>query len=119
MDFSSLVLYSYTDATRTELNPIDWKVCKSFEFSKIKESLTSNTLTEFISASEVFMQLGLGNIGTQDSKLIKEIVSPSIHQNLEIRIYWKKVSPDDGKRINLSQFHKQIEQEQLRIKQSY
>jgi hypothetical protein len=28
MDFAALVLYSYADENRTELNPIDWKVCK-------------------------------------------------------------------------------------------
>lgn len=28
MDYSSLVLYSYSDEERSELNPLGWKLCK-------------------------------------------------------------------------------------------
>jgi hypothetical protein len=118
INFTSIVIYSYSNENRTELNPVGWKICKDFKFSEIEEGLKADTLTELISTSEVFMQLGLGKIGTQDQQLIKKVVSPSIRQNLEIRIHWKDtISPDDGRKINLTRFQHLKRDQQIRIKQ--
>lgn len=110
MDFTSLVLYSYADENRTELNPIDWKICKGQKFSDIEKSMKADVLRESIRTSEVLKQLGSGQIGTKDNKIIENVISPSVRQSLTIRIYWKNNHPTSGREIVLQRIRQEEKQ---------
>jgi hypothetical protein len=95
MDFTSLVLYSYQDKERMELNSVAWKLCKGNPISEIKGFLKKNPIEETLNTSNIITRLGRREIGTADQSLIEQIVSPSARQHLELRIYWPK--DDDPK----------------------
>ncbi len=101
MDFTSIVLYSYDDESRTKLNPIDWKICAGQSFSEIEDLLRNDSLDNLGSTTEIITQLASKQIGTQDQKIIREIIAPSLRQILEIKIHWKNDHPDKGKTIKL------------------
>ena len=95
MDFTSLVLYSYLDKERVELNPVAWKLCRGNSIPEIEEALKKNPIEETLNTSDIITGLGRREIGTSDQNLIEQIVSPSARQHLELRIYWPK--DDDPK----------------------
>jgi len=96
MDFASLVLYSYLDGERSELNPVAWKLCKGLTLNELELSLKKDIFGEAISTVDVIRRLGRSEIGTNDQALIDKFVSPSARQHLEIKIYWPKGDAPEG-----------------------
>lgn len=110
LEFTSLVLYSYADGDRTKLNPITWKSCRGQTFQDIENLLKSDFLRELASTTEILTRLGQKQIGTQDQTLIETVISPSIRQGLEIKIYWKEDDDPKGRvevKISTQQRQKQ------------
>jgi hypothetical protein len=106
LDFTSLVLYSYFDKERTELNPVVWKLCKGKTISEIDELLKKGDFGELLKISEIITRLGKGSIGTKDQTLIDTVISPSSRQYFEIRIYWPKDNnPKETTSVNIRQQH--------------
>lgn len=109
MDFSSLVFYSYLDDERSDLNSVAWKLCKGSSLSEIERLLKNNAIEERLSTSEIITRLGRREIGTADQNLIEQIISPSVPQHLELRIYWPKdKDPQNPAKIRI--WHQQTAQ---------
>jgi hypothetical protein len=96
LDFMSLVLYSYLDEKRSELNSFTWKSCKGKSFSEIKILLKEGDLEGLLGTTDIIMRLGQNEIGTEEQKLIDEVISPSTRQHFEIRIYWPNDADPKG-----------------------
>lgn len=108
-DFSSLVLYSYTDIERTNLAHISWKLCRSEAIANIEEILKRDALDEIntLDTKKILQLLARKEIGTNDRDTINKIISPSVRQHLELRIYWPDSDDDsDTLEIRISQFQK-------------
>lgn len=89
LDYTSIVLYSYDDINRSELNPILWSICKGKSISALEEMLKEDKIDNMISTGQVIVQLGKKSIGTTNKKIIEEIISASAWPSLEIKIKWK------------------------------
>lgn len=96
LDYSSLVLYSYLDEERSELNPLAWKLCSGSSLPELERSLKKNTPGEVLDAVDVILRLGRSEIGTSDQATIDEVISPSVRQHFELRIYWSQGEDPKG-----------------------
>lgn len=106
-DFSSLVLYSYADMERIDFNPISWVLCRNEVIANIEEIMKRDALDELtmLGTKKILQLLGRKEIGTNDKKLINEIVSPSVRQHFELRIYWPDNDDDtDTLKIKIKNF---------------
>lgn len=108
-DYSSLALYSYTDVERAKLAPISWTLFKGMDISKIEELLKEDAFDETNThdTKTILKMLGRKEIGTNDRNKIDKIISPSVRQHLELRIYWPDSKDDpDTVAIMSGQFKK-------------
>ncbi|HEY0319474.1 MAG TPA: hypothetical protein VGC66_00735 [Pyrinomonadaceae bacterium] len=96
LDFASLVLYSYLDGERSELNPVAWKLCNGMTLPELEQLLKKDVFGETLMTVDVVRRLGRSEIGTNDQAMIDKIISPSARQHLEIRIYWPKGDTPGG-----------------------
>lgn len=90
LDYASLVLYSYSDEERSELNPLAWKLCRGSSLPDLELALKGDAFGETLGTPAIVRSLGRGEIGTSDQAKIEEFISPSARQHLELRIYWSK-----------------------------
>lgn len=88
LDYSSLVLYSYLDEERSELNQPVWKPCKGNSLPELELLLKKDDPGETLGTVDVIRRLGRSQIGTSDQAKIDKVISPSVRQHLELRIYW-------------------------------
>ena len=96
LDYSSLVLYSYMDEERSELNPLAWKLCSGSSLPELELSLKRDSLGETLGTADVIRCLGRSEIGTSDQAKVDEFISPSVRQHLELRIYWSQGNDPKG-----------------------
>jgi len=116
-DFASLVLYSYLDQKRTELNPIAWKLCQGKNSPEIDQLLQKDDFGELLKTRDVIRLLGEERIGTVDQTLIDNVITPSSQQYFEIRIFWPKDN-DLKETICICIQQQQITDEQVYVKTS-
>jgi hypothetical protein len=108
-DFSSFVLYSYVDIKRINLNFISWALCRNEDIANIEEIMKRDALDELtmFDTKKILQLLGRKEIGTNDNEAIKKIISPSVRQHFEIRIYWPNSDDDsDTLKIKIKHFQK-------------
>lgn len=96
LDYASLILYSYMDEERRELNPVAWKLCRGSSLPELELALKRDAPGETLGAADVVRRLGRGEIGTSDQAKIDEVISPSARQYLELRIYWSQGKDPKG-----------------------
>ena len=96
LDYSSLVLYSYLNEERSELNPLAWKLCRDHSLPELELSLKKDSVGETLGTADVIRRLGRSEIGTSDQAKIDEVISPSVRQHLELRIYWSQGNDPEG-----------------------
>lgn len=90
--YLALLLYSYRDFARRELEPFRWQTCNGMALHEVKHCLKRDSFPSPSDSSSILKQLGNGTIGTDDERALDEIVSPQGNSALIIRISW----PDDG-----------------------
>ena len=108
-DFSSFALYSYADIKRINLNPISWTLCRNETIANIEEIMKRDALDELtmFDTKKILQLLGRKKIGTNDNETINKIISPSIRQHFELRIYWPDSGGDsDTLKIKIRHFQK-------------
>lgn len=115
LDFSSLVLYSYLDGERTELNQITWKLCKGSSLPELEQILKQDVLGETLDTATVIDRLGRSEIGSNDQAKIDKIISPAVRQHLELRIYWAKGDGPAGP-VEISVHNKRIAQNKALVR---
>lgn len=116
LDFTSLVLYSYLDEERSDLDSVAWKLCRGKSLSEIDTLLKKGDFGELLNTTEVIMLLGREQIGTKDQTLIDTVVSPSVRQYFEVKIYWPKDNDPKGT-INIGMHQQQTTKEKVYVKQ--
>lgn len=115
LTFAALVLYSYADGDRTELNPITWQPCREQTLPEMESLLKNDSFREGINTTNIVTRMGRKQIGTQNQELIETVVSPEVRQCLEIRIHWKGDNVPGGPRgdVRLKMPQQVRRQEQL------
>jgi hypothetical protein len=94
--FTSLALYSFLDGERTDLDSIAWKLCRGTSLPQIQALLKNGPIEKLATTRDIITSLGRKEIGTEDQNLIETVISPSVRQHLEIRIYRPKDKKDNG-----------------------
>jgi hypothetical protein len=115
LDFASLVLYSYLDGERSELNPVTWKLCKGVTLPELEISLKKDAFGETLVTPDVIRRLGRGEIGTNHQADIDKIISPSVRQHLELRIYWSNDDDPEGP-IKIRLLNKRVVKQQVSVR---
>jgi hypothetical protein len=89
-EFSSLVLYSYSDVFRTILNPLCWTLCRNDSIHNLEEKLRNDAMNgiELLDTTMILNMLSKKEIGTTDKKTIETIIAPGKRFSLELRIHW-------------------------------
>jgi hypothetical protein len=87
--FAALVLYSYANSDRTELNSVIWQPCREQILPEIERLLKNDSFQQGVSTTDIVTFMGRKQIGTQNQQLIETVVSPAVRQYFEIRIHWK------------------------------
>lgn len=93
LSYLSLLFYSYIDSARRSLNPFQWQLCDSFNFPDVENWLKVDKFPSPVTSDDIIVNLGYGNIGTDDDDIIDSIISPSRNPVLIIRLTW----PDDAR----------------------
>ncbi len=89
MSYLSLLLYSYKDAQRHDLQDFQWHVCLPNETLDLLEGhLKTDTFPALHESRTVIGAVGYGRIGTDDDKILDQFVSPKRNPTLIIRISW-------------------------------
>ena len=88
LPYLGLLLYSYEDKVRRNLNPFAWQLCHSIDFSEILAALRQDNFPSLVSSDHIITNLGYGNIGTDDGDIIDSVISPAKNPALVIRVTW-------------------------------
>ena len=115
LDYTSLVLYSFVDNARSELNPLAWKLCKGNSFSEVEKLLNKSKVDGTRDTADIVKRLGRSEIGTDNQALIDKYISPSSQHHLEIRIDWPEDS-EPKKPTEIKIQHKQKTQSTVHIR---
>ena len=118
LGFTSLVLYSFLDEERSDLNSITWKLCRGLSLSKIDVFLKEGPNEKLKTTSQIVTSLGREEIGTTNQKLIETVISPLVRQHLEIKLYWPRDPKDKGLKqsVKFRIRHKEVEKEKVQVK---
>lgn len=86
-----LLLYSYEDEERRRLRQFQWQLCNSVSsISDVVQWLKRDNFPSFTTSSTIIGGVGNGQIGTDNEKVLDEIVSPAGNPALVIRIGWPR-----------------------------
>ncbi len=89
--FLALLLYSYQDSFRYNLEPFKWQLCADYSFSDVKSWLKLDNFPNLQDSCKIIKELGNAKIGTDEKQIIDKIICPPENQSLIINIRW----PDD------------------------
>jgi len=100
LSFFSLLLYFYNDPYRRDLKAFSWNINtydsveKITHFLKNYDNHSSKTILK--NSEEVIFELGHGQIGTNNKKLIETIICPEEMPHIIIEIIPPDTPPDSG-----------------------
>jgi hypothetical protein len=105
-----LLLYSYADKERRQLNEFFLQLCQGASLSEVEGWLKSDEFPDTKSSGEIISLLGNACIGTDDPEIIEKYIRPKTKPNLNIKIFWPS-DKDPGKEIRIS-LPQQVKQKQ-------
>jgi hypothetical protein len=111
--YLALLLYQYTDVERRTLDEFVWQLCTGFSLEEVEAYLRENAFPNRVGAARIIADLGRGYIGTENKKIINEIISPVKNASLTIRIWWPDPKNPPGTLIRVME--KQSIKSQARI----
>jgi hypothetical protein len=88
LHYLALLLYSYTDVERHLLSDFQWQLCSSVSFPKVESWLKGDVFPSLLDSADILRRLGNGDIGTDDSRIVDEIIAPEGSAALIITIGW-------------------------------
>lgn len=89
MDYLGLWLYSYKDEARRELNDFQWYLCQKGEtLEQVIGYLKKDQFPRLVASEETIAAVGFGAIGTDNDKILDEVISPAKNPALTIKISW-------------------------------
>lgn len=92
LQYSALLLYSYKDEARCILQVFRWQLCRCASFEEVEDWRRTDSFPCPVKSDFVIRGVGNGTIGTDDDRVIDEIISPKGNRALVISIHW----PDGG-----------------------
>ncbi|MFA5191441.1 MAG: hypothetical protein WC740_11980, partial [Verrucomicrobiia bacterium] len=90
--YLSILLYTYSDAQRLHLQPLDWLLCEGIELADIEAFLAAGDVYGTMRSTNILIALGNGDIGTDDQHIIDTVICPAVKPYICIEVTW----PDDG-----------------------
>ena len=114
--YYSLLLYRLSGDKLDVLAPIRWQLCHEYTFLKASKWLRNDSFPQQEASSQILSMLFHGSIGTENTKIINEVIAPKPNSArvIEIRISW----PDGEGPPPSSKIHRtQVEHEQLLLMQ--
>lgn len=88
LEYPALLLYSYDDVARRNLNRFRWQLCDGVSFNELKNSLSKDAFQGSLDSCEIIRGLGNATIGTNNDTVIDKLISPQKNPSLKIRIFW-------------------------------
>lgn len=116
-DYLALLLFSYSDQNRYNLEQFRWQLCKGYPFVDLKNWFKDDYFPNPLNSSKIINDLGNAKIGTGNPQIIRDIICPPENRSLIIDIHWPDGPPISRVRIRTRQLEKQDETRvTLRIK---
>jgi hypothetical protein len=102
LKYLGLLLYSYTDEERQQLNQFQWQLCDSASSLKdVEQWLKRDNFPSLTNSMTIIRDIGNGNIGTGNNKILDEIVSPAGNRALVLRIFWPGGNHPPGSQVRV------------------
>ena len=114
MKYLALLLYSYNDRERRVLNPFDWQLCDGATLDDATAWLRMGTFPGTIRSNWIINGLGIATIGTDDKKVIDEVICHPSSRSITITIWWPP-GADPGSTVRVSSRHE--ERQQILVRQ--
>lgn len=96
--YLALLLYGYRDSDRHELDPFAWKPCAGMDIGGVQSLLRSGSFGQTLRSGETIDALGNGRIGTNDIRILTEVICAGETAHLKLEITWAggPPTPNDG-----------------------
>ncbi len=95
-----LLLYDYEDLERHKLRSFRWQLCnKASDIADVVGWLNTGIFPSALESKKAIEDLGESRIGTDDQKVLDEIIAPEGNVSLEIIIKWNDDSKKPGSKI--------------------
>jgi hypothetical protein len=89
MKYLCLLLYSYKDPGRRELDNYQWYICQKDEtLEQVIGYIKKDQFPQLVESDVIIKAIGLDYIGTDDDTILDEIISPKKSPSLIIRLFW-------------------------------
>ena len=90
LSYSALVLYQYLDRVeRRKLAPFQWQLTSSWTIQDVSGWLRAGQFPGPKPSKEIIESIAKDLIGTDNKKIIAEIIAPPSRPSLEIRVRWR------------------------------
>lgn len=90
MEYLGLWLYSYKDEARRVLNDFQWYICRKGEtLEQVIDYLKKDQFPKLVASEKTLVAVGYGAIGTDNDKILDEVISPAKNPALTIKISWR------------------------------
>lgn len=96
MEYLGLLLYRYVDRELHNLERFQWQLCNGYSLSDASSWLKQDDFPKLLSSDDVIRGVGNGNFGTDDKKILDDIVAPSNNPSLVLTISWPHGSEPDS-----------------------
>jgi hypothetical protein len=84
--YFSLLLYRWTDAQGSSVAPLQWQQCANQSLRQVSQWLGRDRFPALQDSTELISDLARGKVGTADSDVIRNIISPAARRARAIRI---------------------------------
>ena len=100
LSYLGLLLYDYEDLERHKLRSFRWQLCnKASDIADVVDWLNTGIFPSALESKKAIEDLGESRIGTDDQKVLDEIIAPEGNVSLEIIIKWNDDSKKPGSKI--------------------
>jgi len=92
-DYLALLLYTYCDQDRYNLEQFRWQLTKGYLFTELKDWFKQDHFPNSLNSCRIINDLGNAKIGTEDTQIIRDVICPPENRTLTIDIHWPGGDP--------------------------
>jgi len=92
-DYLALLLYSYCDQNRYNLEQFRWQLGAGYPFTDLKDWFSHDHFPNPLNSFRIINDLGNAKIGTDDPQKIRDVICPPENRTLTIDIHWPGGDP--------------------------
>lgn len=97
LQYLGILLYKYKDTERHDLDYFQWQLCnEAASLTDMMNWLKTSIFPTVVDSEHIIKGIGNGKIGTDNEKVIDEIIAPKGNACLEIIINWPGGKPDSN-----------------------